>query len=168
MPTAMPTMYLVDAYAYGCAHDAPALLVTTSLERALLVLADELDTYADSLAEIDTDDREELEELERALAYLEELERSAGAWARVASGGYASPGELEALETALERIPGGARVRSRSAVVEGIDEPGSSARGRTFVLEVWDEAPASLEELEELDEETADAIREELEARPSA
>ena len=168
--THVPSLYSVRAYAYGCAHDGDEPFVTSSLERALLVLADELDDYGDYLAEgAHSLDVEELDEHSSALVEIDALKRSAESHADRMADRPHSHGALEHLESVLDYSNGRGAVLG--SVVLEIDEPGSFARGRTFVLESVSleelYGVSTLEELEELEHyggaELAETLREELE-----
>ena len=163
------TLYSVDAYAFGCAFDEPATLAPT-LESALAVLADELDAYADYVA----DDPEELDEpgeRERALATLDTLKRAADAWGEACAGAaYSRRSTREPLESVLalrapgedgpaedgESLPSAWRVELLAPFTIDIREPGSTARGRTFVLETV----ALSEVLEAFGVDSLDALEE--------
>lgn len=185
-------VYVVDAYPYGCAHDddGSRATVTTDLEIALDVLADELDAYAEHVHELHEEargrlcghraasvlepmtvtlddatdeERQDLEELReharRSLAFLETFHASALAWARMAGGQYETVAAREYLEGALARVDTDEdedyRVELVGTIREDVDEPGSLARGMTFVLEartLGELLPDDVETVDELDE----------------
>jgi hypothetical protein len=67
------------------------------------------------------------------LGWVDALHASAVAWARYADGEYVGAGAREFLEYSLQGAQGSPTLAY--AIREDVDEPGSSARGRAFLLE---------------------------------